>query len=249
MGCFMAGTLLDRDRVYGSIGQKIAKVLHFVKARYRSKERKRVRCFENLIPRNGVVVDVGANMGYFAKEFAKIHGGSCFIYCFEPVSYNYSILERVVSQENVVLEKLALSKEEGVIDIYIPVKKQGKIGPGLAHFGKEERRDYIVESVQMVTLDDYLDGHDITALDFIKCDVEGAELFVYQGGIESIRRYKPAIYSEINDDYTQRVGYRAQEIFDLLLGCGYEAFLVDGGGCELKSVKKYTAAGDYLFKV
>ena len=48
----------------------------------------------------------------------------------------------------------------------------------------------------MLTLDEFVKGKK-TKVDFIKCDVEGAELLVFTGGIKSIEKYKPIIFAEM----------------------------------------------------
>jgi FkbM family methyltransferase len=239
---------LSREHYYKHWRQRLAKLQHYLKSRFKHKERPRVLLLSKYIPEGGVVFDVGAHFGYLAKEFCRIHDGSCKVYCFEPVEYTYSILSRVMSAyKNAVIENIALSDKEGTERISIPVKESGNLGIGLSHFGTETVRDYIIEPINTVTLDGYMQSHNIERLDFIKCDVEGAELLVFKGGTQSLDKFRPVIYTELNDTFTQRLGYRAQDFFSFLTSKGYRPHMLDANG-NAHGIESYTAeVEDYLF--
>lgn len=239
---------LSREAVYSSWRQRLAWVQHYLKARYKHKERPRVRQLASFIPKGGVIFDVGAHFGYLAKEFRALYGGGCQVHCFEPISYTRSILRRVVGRfDNVRIEARALSNRAGLERVSIPVKETGRLGIGLSHFGNEISRDYIVESVKTVTLDDYMAEQAVPRLDFIKCDVEGAELLVLQGAQRSLARFRPAVYCELKMDSAARMGYRPEDVFDFLAGIGYSAYVLDTDGEKRLVHGLVTGAEDYLF--
>ena len=64
-------------------------------------------------------------------------------------------------------------------------------------------------------MDDFVKDENINRIDFIKCDVEGSELFVYQGGIESIDRFKPIVFSEMLRKWSNKFGYHPNDIINL----------------------------------
>lgn len=240
---------LSREKIYGSWRQKLAWLQHFLKARFNDKEKPRVLQLSAFIPNGGVVFDVGAHFGYLAKEFCQIHGGQCSVYCFEPVSYTHSILARVMRKyENARVENFALSNTTGQIDITIPVKESGNLGIGLSHFGAEaSNRNHIIERINTVLLDDYVSTQQIKRLDFIKCDVEGAELFILQGAAAAIDAHRPAIYLELNDKMTARLGYATSAVFAFLGDKGYDAFTLDAAGALHPVTAVVNGADDYLF--
>ncbi len=239
---------LDSSRVLRSPSQRFARLMHRLKARYRRKERTKVDCLGALIPPGGVIFDVGANMGYLSKEFVRLHDHSCLVYCFEPLRYNYTILEKVVGRcSNARLARMALSNAGGTTDIYLPVKAGGRIGPGLAHFGAEPERRYVVEAVPTLTLDHFVATRGVPRLDFIKCDVEGAELLVFEGGRESIARFRPGVFCEIDADYTARLGIQAAAVFEFFAGHGYRSFRPDFATGSRQPCAGYSGPGDYLF--
>lgn len=239
---------LSREAVYSNWRQRLAWVQHYLKARYNPKERPRVLQLSRFIPEGGVIFDVGAHFGYLAKEFCAIHGGSCKVHCFEPVSYTRSILQRVVGRfGNVRIDARALSNQAGNVRISIPVKESGRLGIGLSHFGDEMRRDYIVEQVETLTLDAYMDEQAVPRLDFIKCDVEGAELLVLQGAEHALARHRPVVYCELNTHLAARMGYQPERVFDFLSERGYTAFILDAAGEKQAVTGVVAGADDYLF--
>jgi hypothetical protein len=83
-----------------------------------------------------------------------------------------------------------------------------------AHPGDSGRR----ETVEMLTLDSLWKAKVIPELDFIKCDVEGAELDVIRGGLEILQSQRPAWLIEVSRE-------SSSELFGLLFGLGYKAFV------------------------
>lgn len=241
----------DLVKITKTPGQRIARFIHTTKARLKrlkNDEKAQVNKFSQWIPKGGVIFEVGAHFGYYAKEFADFHDKSCQVLCFEPVTYTRNILEKVVGNiPNVFIYPFALSATAGVEKIYIPVKRSGKIGPGLSHLGKEQGRDYVVEIIALQTMDDFFKKAELQGLDFINCDVEGAELLVFEGGKDCITRYLPTVNCEINEESTQRLGYRAEKIFDFFLSREYQAFRMQGKGDLVSTPNFIDSLGDYLF--
>ena len=75
----------------------------------------------------------------------------------------------------------------------------------------------------MQKLDDFVNEKKLR-LDFIKCDVEGAELFVFQGGIRTIEQDKPIIYAELLRKWSAKFNYHPNELINLLRDLGYRCF-------------------------
>ena len=69
--------------------------------------------------------------------------------------------------------------------------------------------------------------------DFIKCDVEGAELFVFKGGVNTLKKYKPIIFTEMLRKWSKKFGYHPNDIINLLSGLGYQCY-----GYVSKKIKK-----------
>jgi len=243
------GQKLAPSGVYNAPSQRFERFLQKLKAKYKSRDRHVVKCLGTLIPEQAVILDIGANVGGYAKEFARLHHGNVSVHCFEPFPYNLSILKEVVGKlANVRINEFALSDTAGEVDLYLPVKASGHLGIGLGHFGAEQVRDYVTERVQTVPLDSYAAENGFSRLDFVKCDVEGAEFLVLKGGVETIRRFRPTIYLEVVEDYLARMGHHAKDVFDFLHSAGYETYQMNFQTCAPVRVDGYQGPENYLFR-
>ena len=241
------GQKLDPTEVYNAPAQRFERFLHKLKAKYKARDRHVVKCLGTLIPEQGVILDIGAHIGGYAKEFARLHHGNVSVHCFEPSPYNLSILKEVVGKlNNVRINEFALSDKTGEIDFYLPVKESGHLGIGLGHFGAEQARDYVTERVQTATLDSYATENGFSRLDFVKCDVEGAEFLVLQGGAETIRRFRPTLYLEVVEDYLARMGHHVKDVFDFLHAVGYETYQMNFQSCTSMRIDGYQGPENYL---
>lgn len=244
------GQKIASSSVYNAPSQRFNRLLQKLKTKYKARDRHVIECLGTLIPEQGVILDIGAHLGGYAKEFARLYRGNVTVHCFEPSPYNLSILKEVVGNlNNVHINEFALSDKVGEVDLYLPIKKSGHLGTGLAHFGLEQARNYITERVQTVPLDSYTTENELSRLDFVKCDVEGAELLVLQGGVETIRRFHPTLYVEIGEDYLARMGHHAKDVFNFLRSVDYEPYQMDLKSCVPTRVNGYQGrAKNYLFK-
>jgi hypothetical protein len=85
-------------------------------------------------------------------------------------------------------------------------------------------------------------------VDFIKCDVEGAELFVFQGGVKTISRDKPVIFTEMVRKWSAKFNYHPNQIIELLRGIGYRCFRAEGNALvEFPVMDENTAETNFFF--
>ena len=96
-------------------------------------------------------------------------------------------------------------------------------------------------------LDDFINKSNLS-IDFIKCDVEGAELLVFQGGIDAIRKYKPVIFTEMLRKWSKQFNYHPNEIITLLSTLGYQCFTIkDGYFSEFILMDESTIETNFFF--
>ena len=167
-----------------------------------------------------VFFDIGANIGWYTINLAKMLKG-VKIFAFEPIPVTFEKLKANV-QLNLVDVNLYnfgfSSKEQELTFYYYP---EGSVNASAANLSGS---DTVQEIPCLVKKLDEFTAEESLAIDFIKCDVEGAELFVYQGGIESIKRSKPIIFTEILRKWSAKFSYNPNEIIDLLVSLGYRCF-------------------------
>ncbi len=75
--------------------------------------------------------------------------------------------------------------------------------------------------VETATLDAFVEQRGIGRVDFIKIDIEGAEILCLRGARKLIQRDQPAMLVEVNPACLSRFGASAQQLGDELLRLGY----------------------------
>ncbi|HZW06939.1 MAG TPA: FkbM family methyltransferase, partial [Phycisphaerales bacterium] len=134
--------ILDLSSInLASLSQKLARLDHYYQARFRNRFAPTVRALSRFIPAGAHILDIGANHGKFAKHFARLHAGSCTVWCFEPLPYNYTLLQQIVGGfPNVRVHKVALSDKAGTAEFYVPLRPSRRISPGAGHLGDETHK-------------------------------------------------------------------------------------------------------------
>ena len=90
--------------------------------------------------------------------------------------------------------------------------------------------------VRVKPLDDFVAEAKLTSVDFVKLDVEGAELDAIKGAAKLLTsKGRPVLMVEVYDSRTEPWGYQACEIVQHLAALGYEWFQLDVGG-RLESI-------------
>jgi hypothetical protein len=91
-----------------------------------------------------------------------------------------------------------------------------------------------------MTLDEYAAA--LVRFDFMKCDVEGAELAVVRGGRKVIARHLPLLWLESNPEWTRDFDYSPPELLTELRELGYDTFF--GAGAHLAPLNESHLSGD-----
>ena len=201
-------------------------VFMIFKLKWDKKERDFMQ-FNHLIHGQGLILDIGANIGIMTYHLSKKHPGSKIV-AVEPIPLNFVTLKRVASLfklGNVDLKNCALGDREGQAEMVMPVLKSVK-KQGLSHIIHDSIKEFNqgnVYSVPMHKLDGLKELDTDKPVVAIKMDVENYEHFVLKGGIELIERDKPVIYTELWDN-----GNRAKCI-ELLTRIGYGVYVAKNG--------------------
>lgn len=130
------------------------------------------------INENDVVVDIGANIGVFSR-YAIVNGASK-IYSFEPIKENYDILCKNLTEYSDIVKtyNIAINDINGTDMFHIDSTTGGHtildIDPNKSRTGE-------LRSINCFTLDYIMDRENISNIDFLKIDTEGAEYAILQG--------------------------------------------------------------------
>jgi FkbM family methyltransferase len=140
------------------------------------------------VKESDIVLDAGANCGHLSILFSKLTGKKGIVYAFEPDTYNVERIERNICLNNdlpwnIKIENLLLWDENKWIDFY----EAGSVGSSAIWIPDSDK----CVKKEAVRIDDWVANNNIEKLDFIKMDIEGAEIEALAGCQETIRNLSP----------------------------------------------------------
>lgn len=175
-----------------------------------------------LIRPGDVVVDGGAALGDHTAAYLKAVGPTGLVYAFEPNPLYVSCL--VKNCPTALWYDRALWSENCWLSMHY--EEIGNTGAGHICEGGKLR----IEAIAL----DYLC---LNRCNFIKLDLEGAELMALRGAVETIKRFRPLIQCEVNPPLMERLGYTEEDLVAWLKSAGYAVELFGTrsnlGACEL----------------
>jgi FkbM family methyltransferase len=181
-----------------------------------------------------VFVDVGANKGEFTIFAAKYLPAGKVI-SFEPVqALSEELAANVAANHFKLVQIIPLGlgniAQERIL-FNAATQYEGEWNQGVfSLYPRDHLRD-AYEVVRTVRMDDLLKEGIILRIDMLKIDIEGAELEMLQGAAETIQRWMPVIFIEINALTCQAAGYQPGDILSFLeaFGYGFHAINRNGG--------------------
>ncbi len=167
-----------------------------------------------LVPADGVILDVGANIGFFACAIGRRAAeAGARIHCFEPVSSNRARLRRNIRLNGlgatISVHPLALGDRSGTLVMRrVPAgEASNAVGENMLSDwdrGTVDRESWPTEEAELSRLDDW--GRDLARCDLIKIDVEGADLLVLRGAVATLARLRPTVLAELNPYWMRQIG-------------------------------------------
>lgn len=155
------------------------------------------------VGKRDVVVDVGANIGYYSLLLGS---KALKVYAFEPEKRNFEILKKNIKEsglKNVKAIQKAVGREKG----------KGSLKLSKSNYGDHAIADK-GERIEVVALDDVISENE--RVSFIKIDVQGWEPEVFLGAERIIERDGPRIVFEYWSKGLSRAGQDEEKMFDFL---------------------------------
>jgi FkbM family methyltransferase len=191
------------------------------------------------------VLDIGANIGWYALNIAR-RFPSVQVHAFEPIPKTYSYLLANIELNrftNVYAHNFGFSNFEGKLRFYY--YPEGSVNASAANLSN--RPDVLQVVCPVRTLDSWVNASGLR-VDLIKCDVEGAELFVFLGGATTLASQRPVIFTEMLRKWAARFDYHPNQLIDLLSAAGYTCFRITGEGlAEFSQMNEDTAETNFVF--
>ncbi len=192
------------------------------KARLRD-QRLEIAAARALIRPGDFVVDAGANKGaylYWLRAFVNLNGT---VLAYEPQPELAQYLQRVCSAlgwHNVEVHGAALSDRSGKSTLHVPgngVSPGASLESSVVQQGEGARIQCLVD-----TLDHQLVGR--PPLKFLKVDVEGHELALFEGAVRTLGRDRPALLFECEARHLDK--HTVDDVFAFLQSLGYQGYLL-----------------------
>lgn len=174
-----------------------------------------------LIQPNNIIFDIGANLGWYSLNFSKLSSKGK-VFAFEPLPKTYEKCQRNLAlneANNVQLYNLALSNQEGEIKFFYNEKSSGSSSMK----NLLELENTVEITCTLSTLDSFVEANG-GMIDFIKCDVEGAELLVFQGALSTLKNAQPIVFTEMLRKWSAKYDYHPNDIISLFKDYDYECY-------------------------
>lgn len=194
----------------------------------------------DVIRRQGDVIDVGAQVGFYTVAFADaLESGK--VHAFEPVKANVEQLKQNVrgnSQGPVVnIHPFALGDRARRARIQMEKEGESTTGNAFEVRGKVEEFAEGTETVDYRTLDS-VSGIDPTECRLIKVDIEGGEVNFLRGASNFIQKGRPYIYGEFSSFWLNMYGQSFEDVIAMCDNWGYEVFQI-----RKKAIRKMQSPG------
>ncbi len=178
------------------------------------------------IRQGDVVLDIGANIGFYAKILSQLAGSNGKVHCFEPDPMNFLHLKNNThSLRNITINNKAVGSETGVLKIY--TSKSLNVDHRTY---KPDVYDREIE-IQAVSVDEYLAKD--KRVDFVKMDIQGFEMQAIMGMEKTLRCNKRIkLLSEFWPYGLRKAGSSLGQYFTLLKDSGFEVHMLGKGGEE-----------------
>lgn len=189
-----------------------------------------------LVKPGAIVLDVGANIGYYTVMMSKLVGNAGKVFAFEPTKHFLETLHRnlaVNHVRNVEVLNFGLSNlnREMTIDI----------GPSSATLHSPLGFDKVLsnETIRLFTLVDFVKEYGLTRIDFIKIDIDGHEPLFFDGAWPVLDLMSPIMICEVSHLHYLQAGYTAWDFYATVKEHGYLIY-------EENTLKQITTKEEFL---
>jgi FkbM family methyltransferase len=183
------------------------------------------KAIRRVCKRGMTVIDIGANIGAHTFRFAKLVGPQGRVIAFEPTAWAFRKLEKNLALNdfsNVELVKMALSNtNEHQKEVQFSSSWPMEYGDHEADCHPFHHGLGVKEIVNFSSLDRAVEAKCLKKVDLLKIDVDGYELKVCQGGVQTLEKHKPLVIIEIGSPTMEEVGDSPEELVKMLFDLGY----------------------------
>ena len=202
-----------------------------------------IELLQTHIRKGDTVLDIGANIGYYATILAELVGGNGQIHCFEPDTRNFEHLQKACGKKNnITLNQRAVGPRTETIKIYTSKNLN-------VDHRTYEPEDYdAVMDVKAVSIDDYVRSKNLSSVHFIKMDIQGFEMQALEGMQETLKlNPQVQLISEFWPYGLKKAGSSLSAYYQRLVELGWKCYLLDKGklkALDMEQVKALEPLGE-----
>jgi FkbM family methyltransferase len=199
---------------------------------------------KSVIKKNDVIIDIGANLGYFSRYFSRWTGRDGVVYAVEPVeSVRKVLIKNTKNCKNIKVIPYALGEFNKDIEI-VNTSRSAKgfiaSGSNFVMDGTKEITDENIDKFNAVMRKGSELFSGLSKIDFIKCDVEGYETNIIPEMESLLKKHEPLMLIE-----TRRENRIIMQNF--LAGIGYTGYVLENNKLHLSTSLKEKEEDDILF--
>ncbi|MCD6018252.1 MAG: nlpE1 [Bacteroidetes bacterium] len=179
-----------------------------------------ISLMKKYIKKGDTVLDIGANIGFYAEILSEIVGEKGQVHCFEPDATNFKHLQnRCKKLSNVTANNKAVSEKTETIKIY--TSKQLNVDHRTY---KPDEYDQEIE-IEAIAVDEYLKSSSL--VNFIKMDIQGFEMSAVKGMTKTLASQDLKMLSEFWPYGMRKAGTSVLEYFKFLAQYGFYIYLIE----------------------
>lgn len=174
------------------------------------------------LSKGDIVLDIGANIGFYSRILSEIVGNTGKIHCFEPDKINYERLQiNCADLQNVILNQKAVGPKTEKLKIY--TSKTLNVDHRTY---KPDEFDEVFE-IEAVNIDEYLGN--INQVNFIKMDIQGFEMSAVKGMEKTLdSNAEIKLISEFWPYGLKKAGSSAMDYYNFLIQKKFHCYMIEG---------------------
>ena len=183
------------------------------------------RWLRRVLKPGDVYLDVGANVGAYVALASDLVGSTGRVYAIEPAPDNLARLhDRFGRLPNIAVVAAAAGERSGIATLHLDRRDGTRHSVAAGNVGKRGTTIH----VRQLALDDL--RTELTAVDVVKIDAQGAELHILRGARELLQRFQPALVLELWPYGLSQFGATPGEVLEHLDTCGYRVYRLSTEG-------------------
>ncbi|MBP8192079.1 MAG: FkbM family methyltransferase [Chitinophagales bacterium] len=206
-------------------------------------DKQEILLLKKYIKSGDIVLDIGANIGFYTKILSELVGPTGKVYAFEPDKTNFTYLQRNAGHlKNVELINKAVSDKTDTITLY----KSDLLNVDHKTYATQNYTSTSV--IDCIKADDVVDGRKVN---FIKIDIQGYEYYAFQGMQEILKANNELkIISEFYPFGIQESGVSLVDFFNCLTSNNFNIFLCESDKLtpfKMEDISTYENLGKYVY--